>query len=156
LSGKGIILGDSAQIREPTTQEKLDILMNRCDTLQGQLLGCLDAINDLSFAMQRAAMSPLQRANFIKEVFKVQLYRTAFQCQCALQVGQLAVAQSFRKMLDEDYKKRAKEAKALSYYHKIMRKVNNGTLEPEMEEQKFDVKQVKPKKKRKKPLVKKP
>lgn len=151
-----IILGESGvQVREPTTQEKLDILMNRLDTQQGQILGCLDAINDLSRAMQRVALSPQQRVRFVKEVFKIQLYRTAVHCQIALQAGQLNVSGSFRKLLDEDYKKRAKEVQALSYYHKVMRKLANATLDPEMPDKEFGIKEVKSARKVKKPLVKK-
>lgn len=127
---KGIILGDNVQIREPSIPRKLEILMQRCDSLQGQIHGCLIAINDMSAAFQEVALTPQQRKRFIKEVFKIQLRRTAIQSQLALQAGQLGAAQELRKMLDGELKKRAKECGALSCYHKIMRKLERGTLIP--------------------------
>lgn len=141
---KGIILGDGLNIRQPTIQEKLNIVMQRCDHLQSQINGCLMAINDLSAGIQKAAMSPQQRAGFIKEMFKIQLHRTAVQCQMTLEAGQLGPAAKLRKLLDTDYKKQAKDVQALSYYHKIMRKLERGTLipKPKLEEEALEV--VKP------------
>jgi len=129
----GIILGEKMQFREPTDREKIDILMQRCDYLQSQITGVLGAVNDMSMGIQKIVMSPQQRANYVKEMFKVQLHRTAVQCQLALASGQLDVSASIRKLLDGEYKKRSKEAKCLSYYHKIMRKLERGTLIPKLE-----------------------
>lgn len=142
--GGAIILGDQGvKIREPNVLEKLDILMNRLDVLQGQLFGCLDAINDLSRAMQSTLMDVEQKKVFVREVFKIQLYRTAVLCQTTLEAGQLGASKAFRELLDGEYKSRAKEVKALSFYHRVMRKLERNSLDKEMPDKEFGVRVVK-------------
>jgi len=113
--------------------EKIEMLRAQLGSLSMQVQSMMVALNDTVIVLQKTIMSEEERSSFIKEMFKVNLRRAALQCQVLLAQGNLEAASEVRKYLDGKAKDDAKDVGALSYYHKLMRKLERGEVKSDGE-----------------------